>query len=205
MNIALKRTIQMLALALTVIIIYYGIAWVLNQVPTDGAGTDEQQRIDKGKDPRFTFDDLLDAIEWVESKGDIIATGKDGEVGAYQIKTVYVDDVNRIALHQDLTKAHDVDQHGNEIHSYPFSYNARTDRNISRAMVRIYLTHYIRSVQRVVTSPPNERFTGWDHRKLEFMARIHNGGPEGYRKESTKAYWAKVKARMENSHDKLRR
>ena len=32
---------------------------------------------------------------------------------------------------------------------------------------------------------------------LEILARIHNGGPKGYEKESTLPYWKKVKAKME--------
>lgn len=31
----------------------------------------------------------------------------------------------------------------------------------------------------------------------ELLARIHNGGPKGYEKESTFPYWEKVKAKME--------
>jgi len=31
----------------------------------------------------------------------------------------------------------------------------------------------------------------------EILARIHNGGPKGYEKESTLPYWEKVKAKME--------
>lgn len=31
----------------------------------------------------------------------------------------------------------------------------------------------------------------------ELLARIHNGGPKGYEKESTLPYWEKVKAKME--------
>ena len=31
----------------------------------------------------------------------------------------------------------------------------------------------------------------------ELLARIHNGGPRGYEKESTVGYWNKVKAKME--------
>ena len=45
-----------------------------------------------GTTARFTFDDLLDAIEWVESKGDPAAIGDGGDaVGAYQIHKIYVD------------------------------------------------------------------------------------------------------------------
>ena len=62
----------------------------------------------------LTFDDLLDAIEWVESKGDANAVGE------------------------------------------------------------------------------HESFEGF-----EVAARTHNGGPKGYKKESTKAYWIKVKERLE--------
>ena len=31
----------------------------------------------------------------------------------------------------------------------------------------------------------------------EILARIHNGGPKGYEKESTVQYWEKVRAKME--------
>ena len=31
----------------------------------------------------------------------------------------------------------------------------------------------------------------------EILARIHNGGPKGYEKDSTLPYWEKVKAKME--------
>lgn len=33
---------------------------------------------------------------------------------------------------------------------------------------------------------------------MEDIARIHNGGPNGYKKESTKAYWLKVKAVLDS-------
>ncbi len=121
----------------------------------------------------FTFDDLLDAIEWVESKGDANAVGDDGDaVGAYQLHKIYVDDVNRI-----------VDEN-------IYCYEDRWDKKCSREMTGIYIRYY------------GFKFFGdpRDGNKgppFEAMARIHNGGPKGYLKESTKAYWAKVKARME--------
>lgn len=34
--------------------------------------------------------------------------------------------------------------------------------------------------------------------KLETLARIHNGGPNGHVKESTKDYWRKVFVELEN-------
>ena len=33
---------------------------------------------------------------------------------------------------------------------------------------------------------------------LEDIARIHNGGPNGFKKSSTDAYWAKVKKQLES-------
>jgi len=106
-------------------------------------------------------DNLLDAIEFVESRGQSDAVGDKGNaVGAYQIWKIYVDDVNRI-LGQDK-----------------YSYDDRWDKGKSREMVRVYLRHYGKG-------------------SLESMARIHNGGPNGWKKESTKKYWLKVKARME--------
>ena len=101
---------------------------------------------------------LLDAIEWVESKGDANAIGDGGaSVGAYQIQKIYVDDINQWG--------------------YNYSYDDRYDRNKSRDMARIYLTHYGGTI--------------------EEMARKHNGGPRGHKKHATLRYWHKVRARME--------
>ncbi len=120
--------------------------------------------------PAHTFDDLLDAIEWVESKGDPWAVGDDGAaVGAYQIHKIYVDDVNRI-LGYKLFKGEKF---------YPFDYQDRCKPEKSREMVSIYLNHYGGT--------------------FEEMARKHNGGPKGHLKQSTSAYWLKVKSRMESA------
>jgi hypothetical protein len=118
-----------------------------------------------------TFEDLLDAIEWVESKGDANAVGDNGNaVGAYQIWKIYVRDVNRID--------------GRGI----FEYDDRWSKKISRRMVEIYINWYASRA--------------WDltydtAKYFEYAARCHNGGPNGWKKESTKPYWLKVKARME--------
>jgi hypothetical protein len=77
-----------------------------------------------------TFEDLLDAIEWVESKGNPLAVGDGGEaIGAYQIHKIYVDDVNRIWR-----------GHG-RIDGF-FEYDDRLSSNESRRMVAKYLKHY---------------------------------------------------------------
>lgn len=113
--------------------------------------------------PTDQFEALLDAIEWVESKGDANAIGDNGNaVGSFQIWPIYVDDCNRILGRNE------------------FTLEDRKSRERSREMARVYLSHYCSEVN------------------PEKMARIHNGGPSGHKKESTKAYWLKVKARMEN-------
>lgn len=113
-----------------------------------------------------TIEDLLDAIEMVESGGDCNAVGDNGEaVGPYQIHKIYVDDVRRIT-------------------GIGFTYDDRWDREKSRNMTRLYTFYwwgyYIDDI-------------GYENR-FEAMARIHNGGPRGWEKESTKPYWQKIKA-----------
>ena len=127
---------------------------------TDGAmGKDALTDETRGTEPP-SFEDLLDAIEFVESGGDSNAVGDNGNaIGSFQIWKIYVDDVNRIR--------------GND----KYSYTDRLDRSKSRDMATIYLNHYGGT--------------------LEEMARIHNGGPQGHKKESTLKYWVKVKERLE--------
>ena len=70
-----------------------------------------------------TFENLLDAIEQVESGGKN-AVGDGGKAfGAYQIHKIYVDDVNRISKKN-------------------YSYADRNCKKKSREMVTIYLKHY---------------------------------------------------------------
>ena len=85
-------------------------------------------------------------------------TGEYEAVGWYGIHKIYVDDVNKIL--------------GKEV----FSYADRLDPAKSRRMVCIYLSHYA-SERRLGRTP-----TVWD------LARIHNGGPNGHRKQSTITY-----------------
>lgn len=172
-----------------------------------------------------SFEDLLDAIEWVESKGDPNAKGdwteweqvkyidylrmetrceyelrwnrqcdystwysrKAKAIGAYQIREIYVDDVNKIlrGWKQQIgeqIKAGGVKGLGGWF--IPYTYEDRWNRDYSRDMVEVYLTYYNPS------SAENE---------FEAMARIHNGGPDGRKKESTKEYWEKVKSKLERT------
>ena len=131
----------------------------------------------------FTFEDLLDAIEWVESKGDANAMGDNGAaIGAYQIHKIYVDDVNRIRL---------INAGGEKKLCLTYNYEDRWSKRLSRGMVATYLLYYEGQTPTDLGRYPFGNMS-WQER----LARIHNGGPDGWKKESTKPYWEKVKARM---------
>jgi len=105
---------------------------------------------------------FFEALGQIESGGDPAAIGDNGgAVGVYQIQEVYVDDVNRIL--------------GKRV----FTYSDRRDPAQSKRMVTIYLQHYAteRRLGRAVT--------------VTDMARIHNGGPNGWKKKATLAYGEK--------------
>lgn len=109
---------------------------------------------------------FLEALISVES-GYRVATAGDGgrSVGILQIHKVYVRDVNNIL--------------GREF----YSYSDRLNPDKSRAMTVIYLKHYGRRYEHKTGKPAT----------LEVLARIHNGGPNGWAKPATEKYWLKVK------------
>lgn len=83
----------------------------------------------------------------------------------YQITERFVDDVNRISTEEK------------------FVYSDRYDRKRSERMMEIYWVYY---VARYIDD------TGRDP-TWETLARIHNGGPDGWKKYTTKRYWRRVK------------
>ncbi len=156
-------TKQWMAFVWFVIIVCGGAGLILSLQNSEGAIV--LRNAVRLKQP--TFEQLLDAIEQVESGGDSSVVGDFGKaVGNFQIWPIYVKDVNRIL---------GVDK---------FTLADRWDTVKSRDMVRIYLKHYA-SEARLGREPT-----------LEDMARIHNAGPNGYKKDCAKPYWRKVKARL---------
>lgn len=108
---------------------------------------------------------LLHTIAAVESGGNDFAVGDGGmAVGRYQITPIYLADVNRIA-------------------GTCYTLADRTDPVKAAEMVRIYLAHYGRRYIRITGRPIT----------AEVLSRIHNGGPDGWRKQKTEKYWRKVK------------
>jgi len=151
--------------------------------------------------PSYSFDDLLDAIEWVESRGAANAVCPDGCcVGAYQLTEIYVDDANRImrlfsdewapwvAEDSEIRKAVPAHMDGQDI--YFFNYEDRWDREKSRMITNIVTCYY------AGRDWSNKRWdmNGW----LETAARTHKN-PTERNSESTKEYWLKVKARLEKN------
>ena len=113
--------------------------------------------------------DLYEAISYVESRGIDCSVGDNGKaLGRYQLHKIYVDDVNRIA-------------------NTNYTYNDRMDAEKSLAMVKIYLDYYGKRYTRLTGKTATD----------EVKARIHNGGPNGYKKPATLKYWLKVKEAMD--------
>lgn len=114
---------------------------------------------------------LIDALIIVESNGDEKAVGDNGHaIGILQLHKEYVDDVNRI---------------------YSTNYRWPEDaisKQRSGGICRYYLFHYGRHY---------EATTG-NKVTYEILAKIHNGGPNGWMKLSTQKYWEKVERVMKS-------
>ena len=111
----------------------------------------------------MTTSQLILAIMLVESNADINAIGDKGKAHGCF----------------QLTKAYiqDAAEHANEDWTIEDAYSYEKSRMIFNSYMHRYATP--ERLGRAVTS--------------EDIARIHNGGPNGWKKESTKKYWEKVK------------
>lgn len=116
---------------------------------------------------------LLNAICNVESNGNASAVGDNGKaVGAYQIHKKYVTDVNRICKIKGF--------------KIRFTFADRYNSHKSRIMTAIYLDFY----GKVYEKKQGKIATA------EILAKIHNGGPNGWKKQATEKYWRKVEKRL---------
>lgn len=107
---------------------------------------------------------LLPSLAIVESNNNDYAIGDNGKaVGRYQIHQICIDDVNRIT-------------------GGAYVVNDRYDPVKSAEIVSAYLYHY---------GLQYERQTG-KSATIEVLARIYNGGPNGWKKNSTIKYWNKI-------------
>lgn len=113
--------------------------------------------------------DIYAAIGMIESNCRDSAIGDGGKaVGRFQIWPCYVKDVNRI-LGYDA-----------------FSINDRRDHGKALQMIKIYTEYYGKRYERITGKKVTD----------EIIARLHNGGPNGFRKSCTLKYWHKVKSEL---------
>jgi hypothetical protein len=110
---------------------------------------------------------LLTAIEQVESGGNAFAVGDSG-------KAIGILQIHQCVL-DDINRANGM----------KFRHYAMRDPHLSRIVFYRYIELWATEARigRAVTD--------------EDMARIWNGGPDGWKKESTLVYWHKVKIQME--------
>ncbi|MBM4019671.1 MAG: hypothetical protein FJ288_15350 [Planctomycetes bacterium] len=118
-------------------------------------------------------DALWAAIVSVESGGNAGAYNPhDGATGPAQIRDVCLADINRIARLRGRTEE--------------FAAADRLDPQAARRMWNLYLDYYGREYLKATGRTPTD----------EAYARIWNGGPAGWRKSSTLAYWQRVRGAM---------
>ena len=117
---------------------------------------------------------LFAAIAQVESEGG--RTSRD----VYQISPAYLKDVNRI-----IAEKYKVD--GMTVHPAYFYPNEVESRSASELMMKVYWEYYGYMYFMETRNLPT----------AEVLARIHNGGPNGWKNPATLKYWNKVKAAME--------
>jgi hypothetical protein len=113
-----------------------------------------------------SFFTLILAIIAVESGGDNHAIGDNGK--AYGCLQIWS------AYVEDA----------NQFAGTSYTHADAFDRKKSIAMFTAYMSRYA-TEKRIGHTPT-----------AEDIARIHNGGPNGYRKVATDVYWAKVKAEL---------
>ena len=108
--------------------------------------------------------DLINALVQVESNGDTKAVGDKGNArGVLQLWAIYIEDVNRIYK-------------TNYTHDDAWHYNNSCE------ITELYLTHYGKHYEKMTGKKATRKV----------LARIHNGGPSGYKKKATLEYWDKV-------------
>ena len=119
---------------------------------------------------------LLDAVKEVESGGDSCAIGdknlQNQAYGLYQIRKPYYDDA--VQFNPSLS------QEG----SFPGDVWGAGSEAYSEKVIGSYMGRYA-TENRLGRQPTDED-----------IARIHNGGPNGYMKDSTLPYWEKVQQAM---------
>jgi len=171
-------TIVYVIITICVAVYIYAVIGLIADVLIDNA-TD----IDDIETKDFYTVSLWHAIVSEESSGNPNAVGDGGKaIGIAQIHECVIDDVNKILGSFGLY----VILPDDSVHIISkFDYSDRLDPVKSRLIFIIYTNYW------------------WEKHKdkcgideTQAKARIWNGGPRGWEKESTKVYWEKVKRQL---------
>lgn len=111
-------------------------------------------------------DSLINAIIKVESNDNVNAIGDNG-------KAVGCMQIWKVVV-DDV----------NKVSKLKYNYNDRFNKEKSIEIFKLYINKYA-TAKRLGRTPTDED-----------MARIWNGGPNGFKKAGTKHYWLKVKAEL---------
>lgn len=111
-------------------------------------------------------DSLINAIIKVESNDNVNAIGDNG-------KAVGCMQIWKVVV-DDV----------NKVSKLKYNYNDRFNKEKSIEIFKLYINKYA-TAKRLGRTPTDED-----------MARIWNGGPNGFKKVGTKQYWLKVKAEL---------
>jgi hypothetical protein len=118
---------------------------------------------------------VITALIAVESRGVVNARGADGELGCLQIRAECVADVNRVYgthyVHEDALAP------GKAI-----------------LICKLYLLHWAPQAQRSLRFQARTALKPMTNEEL--LARTWNGGPDGWHREATDAYWKRVKEEL---------
>ena len=139
---------------------------------------DDVEDVDSKSIETNSLDAVIDAIQQVENPNrDPEAIGDQHLVnkayGLYQIRKPYLDDVNRIAGVDLINTMWGKDS---------LTLEDMKDEAKARWATSVYLKHYGDRYASITGMPANN----------EVYARIHNGGPNGWKKASTNAYFNKI-------------
>ena len=126
--------------------------------------------------PAAWMGELWDATCAVESSGRAYAVNSaEGALGIVQIRKIYVADVNRILALRDDDKRY---AHGE-------AFIPADAYQMWQIYCDYYASHYADEIAEIGMT------------KMEAWARIHNGGPKGWQRKATRAYWLRVRKAME--------
>lgn len=116
--------------------------------------------------PGVDFDTLLRAIVQVESTGNHSAVNiKERAWGMYQIRGCVIEDVNNLVFKREA-----------------FIHEDAFNPWLAKLITLHYLTYWGKRYRKLTGKRPG----------LKVYARIWNGGPFGYKKETTLVYWDKI-------------